>query len=372
MTPAKFPGLVRLKLAIAAHGRAVAAVLLVVGVLALVGAGYAYAAPGTEETVEDRHVQTVVVETDVTATVVENASLWEPGTELRNRSAYITSESPEATVTSRVRVDGGELRAADPVLALEYRAERGDEVIWSQRDPLSTTVEEDERGVVAAATVNVTDASERVETIESEVGRSASASIDLVLVLEYETDRYEGAVESRSPLVIDDNAYELQPERTDERRATAVDVRQPREPDPMRVLVGIVGGIIALSAGAGVISFLRRNPDPDALRRDLVHARYAGWISRGELPVRSSGDLVEMASLSDLAEYAVDTDGRVVYDRDRGLFGVVDGPIVYYCIDESEAPPETPRPAPSSQTADVVRDESSEITWGEEVVASEE
>lgn len=325
-------GLLRLQRYLACHGRPVAIVLIVVGVGALGAAGFLYVEPGTEEITEQRGEQTIAAEATVSAPVVENASLWSPGTTLRDRPAYLLSESPELRIERHVGVTGGQLRQVDARYQLVFRAERDDETFWSRQRTLEADQEADDDGVTTTTSVDVEEVTDRATEFEAALDRAGSLSVAIVFELDYRTDRYEGTVESTTPLVLDGNAFEYTPETTSDRRSTAATVSQPRARH-----WNAIGGLASLGAtGLGgavwIVSFLRNEPSPGAIGRRLERARYAEWISEGSLPDNGRYEWVPMDSLGDLVDYAIDTRGRVVFDREHRQYGVVDGRIIHYTL----------------------------------------
>jgi hypothetical protein len=333
------PGALKCKRFCLRHGWTAVTFLAVLGVVLLGLGAYAGLAPGTETVTEQRAAQTVTAETTVSAVVGPGSDLWAEGTRLENRPAYLLQDSPAATIDAEFTVRNGELSSVDPVFRLEYRAVRDGETIWSESNPLDATVERTGDGVTATTTVNASAVAEKMRAREKDVGRAASVQATIVLVLPYETDRYDGTLKAEFPITVDGAAYELDPASVSETRTTPVQVERPVEPNVPLVVVFLLLGTVTL-IGAGAAYRVTRGPSSEAelltLERQIRHARYAEWISVGELPRELNQELVRLESLDDLVNLAVDSNDRVIYDRERDTYAVVTSDVVYYVGDLAE------------------------------------
>ncbi|MFW5948795.1 MAG: DUF5305 family protein, partial [Halolamina sp.] len=325
------------------HGRTVVVILGVLGVVALGLGAFTGLAPGTETVTEERNAQTITAETDVSAIVGPGSSLWEEGTRLENRPAYVLTESPAATINATIGVSDGTFADVDPSFRLEYRAVRDEETIWNESVPLETAVERGDDGVAAGTTVNVSAVAERIRSREEDVGRAADVRATIVLKVPYETEQYDDTITAEFPLKVDGEAYELDPDTVADRQTTPMEVEQPADPDVPLVAaflllggLGLAGAAGAYRAAAGPSSAAERLE----LEREIEHARYAEWISVGEFPADLDHEYVRLESLDDLVNLAIDTNGRVIYDREREAYAVVTRDVLYYVGDRSEVVPE--------------------------------
>lgn len=336
------PGALKCKLICLRHGRTVVALLGVVGVLLLGCGAYAGLAPGTEMVTEERAAQTVSADTNVSAVVGPNSSLWAPGTRLENRPAYILQDSPEATVNASVGVSDGELTDADPAFTLEYRAVRDGETIWRESRPLAAAVEHDANGLTAVTTVNVSTVAERIDARKEAVGRAAKVRASIVFEIPYETRRYDGTLRTEFPITVDGAAYELDPASASETRTTTTQVERPADPNVPLTAALLLIGAVALVGSGGAYRVTRGSSAADlpALEREIEHARYAEWISRGEFPTGVDREYVRLESVDDLVNLAIDANSRVVYDQERDAYAVVTSDVVYYVGDRAAVVPE--------------------------------
>ncbi len=61
---------------------------------------------------------------------------------------------------------------------------------------------------------------------------------------------------------------------------------------------------------------------------EKMYRKFRKWISRGRMPEVSMTE-VEMASLEDLVDAAIDANERVVYDRDKEVYFFIHGNVLY-------------------------------------------
>ncbi len=324
------PGLLKLRLFAARHRRGLIVVLLAIGLVSTAGAGWAYANPGETTETEQRHPQTITGAVGTSAVVTGETSVYEQGTQLSDRRVYLLSASPNLTLESRVDTpEGSEIHQR---LVLQYRATRDNRVVWEERRVLAA----DEAGSLET-TVNVSRVRERASRIQGEFGSAASIDLRLRYVVDYETDRYDGALNSTVPLTLTQRAYIVDGDlAVEETQTTAVTVSRQQPPD--YAVVGPLAGLgLFLTGGAAALAFRRPLSVRDADAEKLQRQRYAEWISAGRVPVFSADQRVEMESLADLVNVAIDSNDRVLYDRDQDIYGVLreGGSLFWYSSSQS-------------------------------------
>ena len=181
-----------------------------------------------------------------------------------------------------------------------------------------------------SATVDVPDLRERLGPIRSEIGSDGSLAVFVWVTTSYETGRYPGTLSDITPLEISGSSYAIDPlalEITESTQATRRVVLPSR--DPLAFLLPAGAGAFALLL-AGVVWFnYRRLPGPGRLADRLHRSRYAGWMSAGDLPASLDGQRVEVESLEDFVGVAIDSKKRVLFDRSRNVYAVVDGGTIY-------------------------------------------
>lgn len=316
----------------------VVAILAVVGVTALGAGAYVGVTPGTETVTEQRYEQEIALESDVRAVVEEDSALWSEGTTLENQPAYLIRDAPEATVTATVSAGDVAVTADAIEFRLVYRAVRDDEVIWDTSSPLETTVEEADGAVRGSASVNVETVAEATREYQESVGGAARVVPVIEIESQYETDRYDGDIDAEMPIVIDDDAYELDPVATSERRTTSASVERSMSPNLPLVLALLVTGVLSLGGAAAAyrtISDHQSEAERLQIEREVRHERYAEWISHGEFPSEVEYPSVKVETLDDLVNLAVDVNGRVIYDPQRDVYTVVNDDVIYYVGERS-------------------------------------
>jgi hypothetical protein len=92
-----------------------------------------------------------------------------------------------------------------------------------------------------------------------------------------------------------------------------------------------------LLAGAVAVLYRSRRIDPVAVRTDMDRSRYDEWISNGEIPTKTRKDYIRTDSLEDLVDVAIDSNSRVIYDRNLDAYATVEDNLIYYFVtDETE------------------------------------
>ncbi|MFA9425671.1 DUF5305 domain-containing protein [Natronorubrum sp. A-ect3] len=326
----------RLELALAQYGRLLTIALIVIGVLALVATGWAVANPTTETTTQygDERVSTDV---QTSAVVVQDGELWNEGDRLENSGVYVLNASPELTLEPETRlVDEGDRTPIDDAsvhheLTLRFEATRDGQSFWNETH---TEIDESpavEGGVaMSATTIDVESYRDRQRQLERELSGVGDVDLEVELHVEYETARNQGTQEATTTFHVTDDAYWLAESLSASDGHT---YQTATEQTTESRSLGVIGGLSVLGTLAlvGAAFVARRAPiDEDAARRAVHEQRYAEWISRGSIPMWVGDYHISLDTLEDVVDVAIDTNERVVNDRQRGLFAVVSDGVVYY------------------------------------------
>lgn len=325
----------RLRLLVGTHGRTLVVVLAVIGLFSLAGAGATYLNPPTETVTEDVHEHEVTTTTATSAVVQEDNELWPEGTELENSPVYLMNATPAMTVTAGTNVDGADHAVVSHEWVLTIEARHDEDEFWSESETLATETHEGTEATTTA-TVDAEAIHDRVTRVEEVVGPAGTVSVELTLIIEYASDPgadhgYEGTETLSTDLVIDEKSYTFAEDLEDETTRSdeaEMQVTQPRNWTWITVL-GLFG-LISLFAAAGLYAQRPESIDLDEARNDLHRRQYAQWISSGTIPMGINQQFIELDSLEDVVDVAIDTEQRVVYDERRNLYAVIDEHVAYY------------------------------------------
>lgn len=319
----------RLDLLIAKHGRLLVIGLLVVGVLALLATGWVVANPPTSTTTEEVNEESVSTEATTSAVVVEDG-LWEEGTVLEGSSVYLYDSTPEVTVTPQTTVPSDDASVVHEVWIV-HEADRDGSTFWDERNLLDRSAVAVEDGVASSEiTFEIDDVRDRRAELDDRLVGVGSIETELEIVVEYDTGRYSDEQTLTSQIELAEQAYWFEEDdlsdTTPHSETATIDVQE--SPNPVTI-----GGLLLLAVLAiGSATFVRgRGPiDVESARRAVHEQRYDSWISEGSIPMWVGDYHVELDTLEDVVDVAIDTNERVVHDRQRSLFAVVNGAVVYY------------------------------------------
>ncbi|MDS0473660.1 DUF5305 domain-containing protein [Natrinema sp. 1APR25-10V2] len=318
--------------------------------LALVGGWGAYAAvAGSAEQTSRQPAEawSATGSFDHGAEVQRENEVYPVGTRLSDRSVYFTRVTPEleGNFTYRYDADAGDV-TADVELERVIRSADDQREYWEVNKTIAeTTVESLGPGETATtdfavdvpATVNE---SERIQ--ESLGGSPGSVETTVVATVTIQgtidgdpverTERYELAI---TP---DGATYGVDaPTTADQPPREATD---PTTTASSAGFVGPIGSVLLLLASLGALGALavaRANgtlapseAELERLRMQYEREEFDDWISRGSLPneVRERSR-IEVSTLEDLVDVAIDCDRRVLEDEAAGGYYVVDGDSLY-------------------------------------------
>ena len=320
----------RLDLLIAQNGRSLLIALLVIGAVALVATGWVVANPTTTTTTQEVGHQTIETDIQTSAEVVEGG-LWEEGTVLENKPAYVLNATPVVVITaeSTAPTDTG----LEHEIVLRYEATRDGESFWENETILASGSSSTANGSGATqATVDVRELQEQRDELEDELAGISTVDMELIVRTTYDTGPHVGDQVASTPVVITENTYYLEehPSASETHPLTQT-VEEPQSAST--TLVGLLVILAAGSFGGAAFVNARSDVDIDQARQDIHKNRYAEWISNGSLPMWVGEEHIALDTLEDVVDVAIDTNERVIHDRDRGLFAVVSESVVYYFSD---------------------------------------
>lgn len=332
------PGRRKFRYLLATRGTVVIVTLVLIAVLAFLGAGVSYANPSTIDVSTESNQQTVEMSLSTHATATNATSMYDRGDRLEDRPVYLRRATPSATVVAETGVPDASEAELDQTMTLVYEARTSDgTVFWQDREQLSHEVARTD-AVRSEATLDIDGIADRHRDITADLGDGGSAHVYVQIRTDYRTETYAGTMVERSDLSLRTDSYTIEPMAATNTHGTPT--AETRTDTNSGITLGetlflphvtLVLGILGSAAGgcAVVGHRLRREVDPAVETAAIHHERYEEWISAGTLPPIDPRSAVVMETLADLVDVAIDTNGRVVYDDAQGCYAVIDGTGVY-------------------------------------------
>ena len=306
--------------------------LAVLGVVALGASAWAVATPQTD-TVE-QHVDDETIDTELTTSaVVVDDGLWEQGTVLEDNPVYLQNATPTLQLHTQTSVPNADTEVIHDV-ELVYEAVREEKRFWDRPDPVSREAPSVDGAIAESdAEIEIDEIRDQRRSLEDELAGVGSIDVTLRVTTSYDTGANEGNLTMETPLRTVDGAYWLDdptPSASESHSETQqMEVTESRSP----VLVGLLALLGVLSLSTAWLFSRWSAVDEVAARRAVHERRYAEWISRGSIPMWIGDHHISLDTLEDVVDVAIDTNERVVHDRQRGLFAVVNDDVVYYYTD---------------------------------------
>jgi len=321
----------RVLASVATYGFVLAVLLTVVGIVAVGVAANTVVSPPVETVAEETNQQRFATEVTTSAVVTGNSSLYEEGDVLREMPVYFLAGTPNLTIHVRSTVPGGQRVELDQRLVLYMAAARDGSVFWESRRVLTADSATVENGVDwTNTTVNMSALRATIREKQAAVGTVGTFRATLRLNTTYESSEYAGALTGETPVVFTDRAYWLQGSLGDSRsHSTTVTQRVVQPVDWQRALLFGVLGLVCLAGALGSFRTYR-TVDREAVRTRRARNQYDEWISNGEIPTKSEKEYVRVDTLEDVVDVAIDTNKRVIHDRDLDAYGVIEGDLVYF------------------------------------------
>jgi len=325
--------LLRTRYLIVRHGRLLASVLIVAGLLSFGGAGWVYTHPSTTQVTDQTHLQTIQSNVSTQAVVTENATLYSPHQTLKDQPVYLRSATPSPTIILATTVPSDQRVAVSQRILVKYSAKRDGDTFWEESTTIEGTKVTTQSGRVRTkAQIDPGAIQERSQELEETIGDAGSVHVDLRLVVSYTTPRYNGTLSKPIEIRITDEWYRIGSSTASKTHSTPVTRTVPVPTDQRYLGFGVLGAVaLLLGIAVSVISWIERGRmDSDELIHELHRLRYAAWISTGTIPDEPEETLIKVASLEELVDIGIDTDNRTIYDPARDRYAIFDGTTVYY------------------------------------------
>ena len=335
--------LIRLYYTISKYGPRLAVVLLALGGAGVFGAGWVYSHPPTTEITDRTDQKTVESAVLTRAAVTGDTDLYRRGATLEDQPVYLTDAVPNLTLLLRTRLPSESGGDVDQRVELVYTATRDGSTFWKRTDSLRGRTTREGRTVVTRTDFAAADAVAREKRYQAEFGDAATVSFGIRITVDYALDEYEGTLTETYAIASGTGWYSIPSRVTSKTHSTPVTrtVELPARRTPI-VLASGVGGAVLFGAGLAVaVVYYRRlrNSSPAEFEPTIHRQRYEDWISRGTVPEDRTATAIEMDSLEELVDVAIDTGERVIYDEARGSYTVLRHPVVYrYAPPTSEVP----------------------------------
>ncbi|NIB98097.1 DUF5305 domain-containing protein [Halobacterium sp. R2-5] len=301
----------------------------------------AHAVPGTTQEQSERVHWTVSGEFQHGADVTRENPVFDVGTTLANRSTYFTGASPELDGRYVATYSGVGAPAASIALnaTLVVRAVGENTVYWTDRTPLDETsadaVQSGESASVAFS-LNATRIAQRQSEIQDSLGQTpgdveAFVAVDTAVDGTADGQPASLSLTHRLPVSVDGDTYTVGPAETgSEPMTTTETVTVTNDYGPLWTIggpllfLGGVGGLAVLGAGRSRDAFALSPEERDLLAFRDDRAEFDEWVVRARLPeaVRDRPHATA-ESLSDVVDFAIDSDTAVVEDSESGTFYVV-------------------------------------------------
>jgi len=349
----------RVRYRIAEQSMIVVAALLVVAVLLGYVAVTTHTSPAT--TIEQREVASWSANGSFThqATVQNGSLAFHLGETLHNRTFYYTRATPELDGTYAFEYDGDAedvtvtTDVALVVRSVDRSGEQPDE-LWNVTRHLTTEETRDlavDEVHTATFSINVSRQQAILRQVEKELGTSIG-SREIIVVADTEVSRTLAGepqtVSRRDVLRTEptDRFYRVSADIEEGHGDTVMEqVEVPVERDALPAYGAPIVALVALAGALGLVYLDRTDRialppgTRAAIDRRRERGRFEEWISAGRATIADDDRVVEMDSLEDLVDVAIDASKRVVYDDGAGWYVVIDGDVVYRYVEGGGADP---------------------------------
>ncbi len=284
-----------------------------------------------------------------TAPVTESNPLYPVGAELEmGKPAYFFAISPTLDMTFTYQVTSSSyanLSAESETMIVataKGSAEGGQKVYWQKKFPLKHSGPVDmKNGDILSYdfSLDVPEAQAMVKSVQDQLKYSQNVIIEVVTYVSYEGkingEDVSGVADFPIPLTISQSYYQL-PEKLDftEDIDTYKTYRVKKDPSLSTIKLPLAFFLFNMVMLGILFPFRKMEKvDPayiEKLEKEKKQAPFKDFVSKGKLPEDAESLMkVEIASLQDLTDAAVDINARVIHDEVRGAYFIIHGGTLY-------------------------------------------
>ncbi|AKB35719.1 hypothetical protein MSSAC_1129 [Methanosarcina siciliae C2J] len=288
-----------------------------------------------------------------TAPVTEKNPLYSKGSRLEmGKPMYFFAASPTLEVSLAYNLnatDSAFLRVECETVVVATSEENSggsQEIIWKKEFPV------EEMGyanignkdvLIHDFSVNVSEIRSKVIGIQDQLKYSSDTTIEIVTHVNYKGEingeEINNTTDFALPLVINPAYYKM-PEKLEfnENNYTYEKIIVKKEPSVSSIKLPLSLFLLStILVGALIPCTKMNNVDPELIRRLKKEEKYSSvkeFVSKGKVPDNWSSLIqVEIYSLHDLVDAAVDMNERVVNDIESGVYFIIHDNILYVFLD---------------------------------------
>lgn len=319
------------------------AVVLVGGLIASTGFGTPAiaASPHHETQIDEQTTHAAGVTQEVSVTVTEDTGAFTTGDTLTDRSLYPRMNTDDPLITGKG--DAQDATVSNIAIVVTYEAAPRtdtnapfytDEEILEESHPDSTEAE-------VTASLPTDNVFAEKDELREEFGSDIVVTATVETVVTYTYDRPDGVsiehtVTAGGPLEETGNMYSLPSKSNQQTHSTG---EEPATQTAFTSLVNgfsIFGTIIGV-AGIVAVAIGTRTIDAKSIAREIQKRRFNDWVTEVEsYTPQGTVNAVEVTTLNDLVNLAIDTQRRVLYHRQVNEYIVVDGATLFKYVPEGE------------------------------------
>ena len=272
------------------------------------------------------------------AVVMEENPIWDVGEILRDKPIYISSVAPELNVSFSFKINGKDVNVTICESSrVVYFSEYDDKVVW-ELEYLNSSKISNGDSISDTISINISELRNKIIETQKSLGfRDGKTGVKVVTDVKYSGYVDDKPVEGRKvytlPIVIGSNTYKFNNFIKSENIERFEDRTVVIQPLLTYKVVSAIAMIVSLTL-FGVFAFIRftfkpENYDIDKLKLESEEKKFEKWISHGTLKSVESTARIELDSLEDLFNTAIDTNERIIYDSDRKGYFLIHNNVLY-------------------------------------------
>jgi hypothetical protein len=285
------------------------------------------------------------------ASVTKPNPLYPEGTRLgMENPAYFLSVSPTADISfvySLEATESADLQVeAKTIIVASGKEEYGEEqkVLWKKEflvgEPESAQLKSGDV-LTSNFTLDIPQIQAKTKEVQDQLNDSSDLVTEIVTEINYEGkingENVKGEKSFTMPVSISPTYYQM-PEEPGFVEETHKNIRVPKVPSLSMIKFPIFLFLLSTVLMGSLIPIRKMSKvDPtyiEKLERENKNSPFKEFISKGRLPEKVDSLIrVEISSLQELVDAAVDMNARVIYDAEAGIYFIIHGGVLYIFLE---------------------------------------
>ncbi len=321
-------------------------VILILGLVTTSGLAYASLQPKTITEVQKEPKTLYKYESSysISTEVLKENSIWRKGKVLENRPVYFKKITPNVKIDFEYSIIPKSTMKGTYSTELVFSSVKDGDTYWQKQAILEEEQFQVEEGILTdSIELNINDLERKLEDIQKGIDfYRGDKKVKVITRLNFDTKvsgkSITGSEKFVLPINLQGSSFKIPQKNFKGKEDKEVEVKENKkvEPSLKDKILGSAPPLVLffLLAAFSFIKLKIDVPSDEKLQKLEIkkdHEEYSEMISAGKIPDNLDTRKIEINTLEDLVKIAIDTEERVIHDKEASIyFTIHDGTFYYF------------------------------------------